>query len=266
VEYAPSLNLNHKASVYTKLQKGYLPMDQPVLQNSTKFPPGYGDFALQSNDNVVCYFPRYLLEYMSPVFKDMFSLPEPNTSHPMGKSPTPPPLKLTENSAVIEALLEHIDPKSKRGLPIKPDVILELLEAAQKYQISTITKWFVGHVGLPQIDDSSETPVFLESFTVTHPQLTLTCALRFDFPSIGKTALRELAGCPASIIQLESEDLPSRVYKYQCQLREVRIERTGNTSPSSLGPSRNCWVRTRRSAVFAVGVWVNGFCVWNGPS
>jgi len=194
-------------------------MDQPVLQNSTSFPLCKPAAMLSAIFLGTCL-------NICPQSSKTCSAYQNQTPHiQYGNLLNHSPLKLTENSTVIEALLEHIDPKSKRNLPIQLDVILELLEAAQKYQISTITKWFVGHVGLPQIDDSSDTPIFLESFTVTHPQLTLTCALRFNLPLIGKTALRRLAGCPASTIQLESEDLPSRVYKHQCQLREVRIER-----------------------------------------
>jgi hypothetical protein len=198
-------------------------MDQSTLRDSTKYPPGYGDFALQCSDNIVCYFPRHLLEYMSPVFKDMFSLAaEAIDSHSRTQS-SQPPLKLTESSAVIEALLEHIDPKSKRVLPIYPDIILGLLDAAQKYQISTVIEWFAEQGCLHHEETTSGEVV--GPFTSTHPALALECALQFELPHIGKLALRELASAPSSKIQLGGTDLPSRVYKHQCHLREARVKR-----------------------------------------
>jgi hypothetical protein len=199
-------------------------MDQSTLRDSTKYPPGYGDFALQCTDNIVCYFPRHLLEYMSPVFKDMFSLAaEAIDSHHSGTQSSQPPLKLTESSAIIEALLEHIDPKSKRVLPMYPDIILGLLDAAQKYQISTITEWFTEQAGLQQINAPGG--LISKPFTSLHPNLALECALRFDFPFIGQLALRELAGTSSSTIKLENRDLASRVYNHTCQLRDVRMQR-----------------------------------------
>ncbi len=38
---------------------------------SGRFLEGYGDFALQSGDEVVCYFPRHILSHVFPVFRDM---------------------------------------------------------------------------------------------------------------------------------------------------------------------------------------------------
>ncbi|KIM31504.1 hypothetical protein M408DRAFT_327693 [Serendipita vermifera MAFF 305830] len=161
---------------------------------------------------------------MSPVFKDMFSFASVKTEKP---SPGPlqhAPLKLAERSEVIELLLEHIDPKSKRVLPINQDTILELLEAARKYQVTTITDWFLEQVALPQIDSSSGEPVVTASFSSNHPDLVLQAALRFEFPHVGRVALRELAGGPPPKMSFETAEVTPRVYKYQCQLREARVE------------------------------------------
>ena len=197
-------------------------MDQSTPRDSTKFPPGYGDFTLQCSDNVICHFPRHLLEYMSPVFKDMFSLDAETIDCGSTTKPSNPPLKLTESSAVIEALLEHIDPKSKRVLPIHPDIILGLLDAARKYQIATVIEWFSEQGWLRQAEITSGEVA--GPFTSTHPAVALECAVQFDLPHIGKLALRELASAPSSKIQLGSTDLSSRVYKHQCHLREARVK------------------------------------------
>lgn len=213
-------------------------MDPSPLRDSTKYPPGYGDFALHCSDNVICYFPRHLLEYMSPVFKDMFSLAAAATDGDSTTKSSQPPLKISERAVTIEALLEYIDPKGKRILSFHPDTMLELLEAARKYQISTVTDWFVEQAGIRQIEASSGK--YVDPFTTTYPDLALKCALRFDFPRIGQLAIRTLAGGPSSTIVLESTDLPSRVYKHLCQLRDVRVERyRGYISEISRGLKRS---------------------------
>lgn len=199
-------------------------MTESSSRDSTKFPRTYGDFSLQCSDDVICYFPRHLLEYISPVFKDMFSLATDGTGKRKLDPPQNAPLKLAEPSEVIELLLEHIDPKSKRVLPIHQDTIIELLEAGRKYQVTTIKDWFLEQVELPQIDRSSGEPVLTPSFSSAHPDLALQAALRFEFPHVGRVALRELAGGPHPKLSLETADVVPRVYKYQCQLREARVE------------------------------------------
>ena len=200
-------------------------MDQSATQHSTKFPPEYGDFALHCSDGVVCHFPRHLLAYMSPVFEDMFSLAKEPTDPDSTNESFPPSLKLQESSIIIEALLEHVDPKSKRSLPIDPDVILKLLEAARKYQVSTVTEWFIEQAGLPRVGGSPVDMEILDPFTSTNPQLALECAMRFEFPLIGRLALRQLVASPVSTTLLQNDDLSLCVYKHICQLREDRIER-----------------------------------------
>jgi hypothetical protein len=159
---------------------------------------------------------------MSPVFKDMFSIAAEAIDCDSRTQSSQPPLKLTESSAVMEALLEHIDPKSKRNLKIDPDNIFELLEAARKYQISTITEWFREEAVLRQRDVSSGKSVLSDSFQSMHPDLALQCAIRFAFPMIGRRVLRQLAG---SKPQLKSTDMQSAVYLYHFKLWETHVQR-----------------------------------------
>lgn len=44
------------------------------IQVSEKFGASYGDFITQTSDGVLFYFPKHLLSYLSPVFKDMFDM------------------------------------------------------------------------------------------------------------------------------------------------------------------------------------------------
>ena len=193
-------------------------MTETTTRDSTKFPLGYGDFILQCSDGVVCHFPRHLLEYMSPVFKDMFIV----SNHNSTSSSQSLPLILVERSEVIELLLEHIDPRSMQVPPIDPKNILGLLEAARKYQVIIITERFKEQAALRQVNTT--TGDIKEPFTSTHPDLALQCAVRFDFPHIGRLALRELVRGPPPEPWLEGDHMPVLMYKHLCQLREARIK------------------------------------------
>jgi BTB/POZ domain len=198
-------------------------MDPPTTQDSAKFSPGYGDFALQCSDGVICHFPRYLLAYMSGFFRDMFSLPEgaeaqsPNSSEP---------LKVTETGEIIELLLQHIDPKI-RNPDMDPNTIVSLLEAARKYQVAVVTEWFEEEIKLKRVivfvDDVS-TQAQTEPLLVTNPLLVLYCAVRFDLPRPGQLALRELTHCNESLLQSTDHDLPLHVYLHGMDLRNKRVE------------------------------------------
>jgi hypothetical protein len=198
-------------------------MDPPTTQDSAKFPPGYGDFALQCSDGVICHFPRYLLAYMSGFFRDMFSLPEaqsPNSSEP---------LKVTETSEIIELLLQHIDPRA-RTPDMDPNTIVSLLEAARKYQVAVVTEWFEEEIKLKIViifvdDVSAQAPLAqMEPLLVTNPLLVLYCAVRFDLPRPGQLALRELTQCNESLLQSTDHDLPLHVYLHGMDLRNKRVE------------------------------------------
>jgi hypothetical protein len=201
-------------------------MDSPTTQDSTKFPPGYGDFALQCSDGIVCHFPRYLLGYMSGFFRDMFSLPE----GVKGQSPTPSePLKVTETGEIIDLLLQHIDPRTKNP-DIDPNTVVSLLEAARKYQVVVVTEWFEEEIKLRRViifveDALAQSPFAqMEPLLVTNPLLVLYCAFRFDLPRPGQLALREITQCNEALLQSTDHDLPLHVYLHGMDLRNKRVE------------------------------------------
>ena len=207
-------------------------MDMSTERESTKFPPSSGDFPLLCGDGVICYFPRHILEYMSPFFKDLFSLPpeRPNNDPPRtGVIPASAPLRLTERSEIIELLLEHIDPKKKTP-PIDVKTVGDLLEAARKYQLSTVMDWFEEEVKVKKIAFSladtahPSADKVAEPLVATHPLLVLTLAVQFDLPETGQLALKEFIRCDAKTIQSTDETLPLRLYMRAMELRESRIE------------------------------------------
>ncbi|CAG8513848.1 12920_t:CDS:2, partial [Acaulospora colombiana] len=74
------------------------------VECSSEFPPGYGDFNIQSSDNVVFSFPRGVLSHALPMFKDMFAFGDAETSE------NQIPLIISENATTINQLLLYLDP------------------------------------------------------------------------------------------------------------------------------------------------------------
>jgi len=159
---------------------------------------------------------------MSETFRDMFSLPtgQGQVGH---SNESQRPLKLAEPGEILELFLQNIDPKQSTP-PIDQSTIVPLLEVAQKYQASTITKWFEEEATLKQENANPSQRSTLEPFTATHPVLTLYCAVRFNLPNTGRFALQEFARCPIPrTLPTETHfDIPS--YLEGSRLREIRGE------------------------------------------
>lgn len=192
-------------------------MDKPnTVKDSTKFPPGYGDFALQCSDGVVCHFPRYLLGYLSGFFKGMFELPQSN-----GNVQSTNPLPLTEPSETIELLLQHMDPKMT-ALKLEKGTIVDLLEVARKYQVPTVTTWIQEEIQVKKVYVLSQNHG--SSLLLKSPLLILYCALRFDLPNLGRLALKILARCDTAFLKSSNPAIELRHYLYVMSLRKRRIE------------------------------------------
>lgn len=100
-----------------------------------------GDIILRSSDQVEFRVFRWPLQYLYPVFSDMFHLPDPVSASPPGSS-TPPTVQMDETAAVIEALirLSHpIDP------PIVKDVhtMVPITTAIVKLQAEQRCRWWI---------------------------------------------------------------------------------------------------------------------------
>ncbi|KIM31522.1 hypothetical protein M408DRAFT_327708 [Serendipita vermifera MAFF 305830] len=182
------------------------------VTHSTIFPPGYGDFALQCSDGVVCHFPRYLLGYLSGFFKDMFELPNSNESVQSTNS-----LVLTEPSKTIELLLQYMDPKIGTAV-IEQDTTVDLLEAARKYQVPTVTTRFQEELLLKRAYVLSQNRG--SSLPVENPLLIFYCALRFDLPDVGRLALKILAHCDMALLESSNPSIELRHYLYVMNLRK----------------------------------------------
>jgi hypothetical protein len=195
-----------------------IPMSSNTTDVSSKFPAGYGDFALQSGDGVVCYFPGHVLSHASCIFKDMFNMC--NTDE-QGKEAAMP-LKLAEPMAVIERFLTHLDPSIPTP-PIEQDTIESLLIMADKYQANMIMQWFEQEV--ITLRENKITGMVKEALIVTHPTLILSLAIRFRLQDVGKWILRELSGCHESKLSVCPDSVNISVLITVLGVRELRIKR-----------------------------------------
>ena len=92
------------------------------------------DVILQSSDLINFYVHRSVLTASSPLFRDMFSLPQPTSD----ESPDGLPLvHLSEDAEVLNSLISMLYPVPP-DIPDSNDSILALLSAAQKYDMVTV--------------------------------------------------------------------------------------------------------------------------------
>jgi hypothetical protein len=137
------------------------------------FPEGYGDFTFQSSDGVIFHFPQFLLSFASPVFKDMYDMGNNAESGEI--------LKLTEDAATLDLLLQFIDP-TKESPRLVWDTVEKFIDAADKYQVNTVLSWFQKEAEL----------VALNNHYIERPMLCLELADRFKFENLARLAARDL--------------------------------------------------------------------------
>lgn len=191
-----------------------MPSTQPTIWS--KFPEGYGDFAIQSSDNVICYFPSQILGHVSCVFRDMFKSAGPQDQ----KEPTS--VKVTEPIDILELFLLHNDP-SFITPALDLDTVEALLRMADKYQVNKFITWFEQEVTVQRVIMDSptiQTPPF-----ISHPWLILTIATRNNLDKVGRMAMKELMGSDyqelAGWIKLFHPSISSEIYR----VRNHRLKR-----------------------------------------
>ena len=93
------------------------------------------DIILRSSDQVEFLVYKVILSKASPVFKTMFSLPQPATDTTQNSRPI---VDLAENSKVLAAVLSAIYPHtSVAANPLSLDDLIATLDAARKYDMVT---------------------------------------------------------------------------------------------------------------------------------
>ncbi|CAG8755808.1 5272_t:CDS:1, partial [Acaulospora colombiana] len=111
-------------------------------------------------------------------FKDMFAAGE--------SAPNQETMVLTEDCATLEYFLRHIDP-AKETPQLDWDRVAGALQAAEKYQVNNIFKWFEREVDLSLTFDRSR--------VLPNPMLCLALARRYDLQMTARISLRQLIKC-----------------------------------------------------------------------
>lgn len=90
-------------SFYYLTQHAHMSAQSPSV--SSKFPEGYGDFAITSGDGVTCHFSRYILCIMSQTFNVMFSIGNKSNRKENATS-----VDVEEFGTILELFLMYMDP------------------------------------------------------------------------------------------------------------------------------------------------------------
>jgi hypothetical protein len=193
-------------------------MDKKPLTVSSKFPEGYGDFAIESCDGVVCYFPRQVLILTSEFFSDMFNISEEGDTEQIDKAR----VVVEEKSEDLELFLTHLDPRVLTPM-IDPDTIEGLLHMAHRYRTDIVLRWFEREVVLHRVN--RVTLESWESLLVTHPMEVLGIVVRFGLVGTIGIALKEVCGCHRDHVTNKTHYLSFPLYLEVCRLRQVRFQR-----------------------------------------
>ncbi|PVF96037.1 hypothetical protein CPB86DRAFT_737705 [Serendipita vermifera] len=203
--------------------------DNPILPIvSSEFPEDYGDAKLKSSDGVLFHFPSFLLSYVSPVFGDMYQLGESAKNEEI--------LSLTESYATLECLLRHIDPL-KDTPPLDWNRVEGLLAAAEKYQITSVFRWFEREAALALT--AGRAP------DLPNPVFCLALATRYDLNTTARLALRQLIKCPVSEIRM-TPYLDGRLFEHLLRLRTARAQWLAMVVLNCDGHKRQCWIHPDR--------------------
>jgi BTB/POZ domain len=192
------------------------------LTVSSKFPEGYGDFAIKSGDGVICYFPKQLLSLTSTVFNDMFAISEASQGESSVVDGASRQVDVVENVAIVELFLTLIDPRLSNP-PIDRDTIHDLLQMADKYQTNSILQWFEQEALIERVNYATQSKS--ESLLLAYPKFLLSLAIRFGLMETAKIALNELAGCDYKYLIAKPDSISLALFIEICKIRDERIRR-----------------------------------------
>ncbi|KAG8760964.1 hypothetical protein FRC14_000565 [Serendipita sp. 396] len=185
---------------------------QTDLRDSEEFPAGYGDIQLISSDRAIFHFQQWLLMYMSPVFKDMFTIGDAKGGN------NPPSVTLSEDSKTISMVLRFIDPM-KDNPTLDFTILPPLLEAARKYQFGKINDWVTSWLNGndPAVEATATQFNALEAIEL------LEVGTTFNVPRLSQLALRVLIKAPAHDVFVP-QLAKSEMFQYLMKLRAKRID------------------------------------------
>jgi hypothetical protein len=111
------------------------------------------DIILKSSRNTHFRSHRLMMTLISPVFKDMFSLPQSqlqssisNDTVATSETPQTPIIDMPESTHDLRLLLEWCDPRASQPCPLPYESITTLLRLSDKYQIISIPPKILPHL------------------------------------------------------------------------------------------------------------------------
>jgi hypothetical protein len=131
--------LNHKMPA-TVSAKGSSKATAEVNVAESPFDDPNADLVLRSSDNVEFRVHQFLLSLLSPVFRDMLTLPQGPEAHSEGRvGEDRPVVPLSEDGRSLRLLLIWCDPRCSSICHTLEDFQL-VLEVAEKYDMESVTK------------------------------------------------------------------------------------------------------------------------------
>ncbi|KAI0255769.1 hypothetical protein BJV78DRAFT_1173189 [Lactifluus subvellereus] len=132
----------------------------PETLANAPFDDTRADVILRSSDGVDFRVFKIILSLASPIFADMFSIPQPV---PNGSHAEPPVVTLSEDSKTLDFVLRHLYPV-EHPKEIELRDACTLIEFARKYQVKVL-----GHVVARSLTDAIESdPTGVYAIAVTY--------------------------------------------------------------------------------------------------
>ncbi|KAL5513340.1 hypothetical protein ACEPAH_3739 [Sanghuangporus vaninii] len=135
-------------------------METPFCVKEPFTPNEYADVILRSCDGFDFYVTKVFLVMASPIFKDMFLLPQPTQSTGRIEALNLPVVDIAERGNVTDAFLRFIYPIDEPELPV--ELIFGVLIAAQKYEMHCALEWAKNVITMCSGDGSA----VLQAFTL----------------------------------------------------------------------------------------------------
>ncbi|KAH9024486.1 hypothetical protein EDB83DRAFT_2527196 [Lactarius deliciosus] len=140
------------------------------------------DVVLRSSDRADFLVHKAILASSSPVFRDMFSLPQSPNSEAVGELAT---VEISEDAELVRSLITILYPIPSE-IPASYDRILALLAAAQKYDMTAVQSSIrgeVAHKQSPVLDGAQAFRAYaIASSSRLIPEMNTAAALTLDYP------------------------------------------------------------------------------------
>ncbi|EIW79744.1 hypothetical protein CONPUDRAFT_74098 [Coniophora puteana RWD-64-598 SS2] len=206
------LEINARASYSVKLPL-YCLLNPPIMSSphidNAPFDATDADIVLRTSDNVDFHVFKAILSLASPVFKDMFTIPQPPSSSDV--------VSISENSIITRKLLLFCYPGPNPPISHVEEACL-LMKAANKYDIAFVSEAVEAHITSSPLSGEEDFKLYCLACHNGWESLAQIAALRtLNIPSFGDpTVLHN----PADL-ELITAAAYQRLLVYHAKCREV---------------------------------------------